>query len=457
VKFSKAQVQRRVHALPLCRFEDQALTSSAGLVLYEALFQSLNLRRRLRGCFNHLVQWPIYAHVDLFLSLVVHVLLGYRNLRETAYYREDPMVLRVLGWQHLPDVSTYSRRLATMDLPACGEVARLNREIVLDRLIEAALARVTLDFDGSVLTSRRHAEGTAVGFNRARKGERSYYPLLCTVAQTGQILDVLHRSGNVHDSNGAGDFIEACVIGTAERLGHVTVESRLDSAFFSENTVLVLDSLDVQYTVSVPFDRLAEIKKLIEGRRRWRRLDATWSYFELAWGPKCWLKPRRLLIARQQAKERRKGTLQLDLFCPSVIGYEYTAVLTNKHQSAKTVLAFHHGRGAQEGVFGEVKQDCQLGYIPARTWAANRMYLYAAIVAHNLTRELQMRSLPRRPAATAGRAALWTFQKLSTLRALLIRRAGRLTNNSGTAVLTMSANGTVQGHFEHLLEGAIAA
>lgn len=457
MKLSKAQVQRRVHALPQCRFEDQALTSSAGLVLYEALFRSLNLRGRLRGCFRHLVQWPVYAHADLFLSLVVHLLLGYRNLRETAYYREDPMVLRLLGWQHLPDVSTYSRRLATMDLSAGDNVASLNREIVLDRVIEAALARVTLDFDGSVLTSRRHAEGTAVGFNRARKGERSYYPLLCTVAQTGQIFDVLHRSGNVHDSNGAGDFIEACVMGAAKRLGRATIESRLDSAFFSENTVLVLDSLDVQYTVSVPFDRLAEIKTLIEQRQRWRRLDSTWSYFEISWGPKCWLKPRRLLIARQRVKERQKGPLQLDLFCPSVLGYEYTAVLTNKRQSAKKVLAFHHGRGAQEGIFGEAKQDCQLGYIPARTWAANRLYLYATIVAHNLTRELQMRALPRRPATTPGRAALWTFQKLSTLRGLLIRRAGRLTNNSGTAVLTMSANGTVKAHFEHLLEGALAA
>ena len=36
-----------------------------------------------------------------------------------------------------------------------------------------------------------------------KKGARSYYHLLCTVAQTGQFLDVLHRPGNVHDSKGA--------------------------------------------------------------------------------------------------------------------------------------------------------------------------------------------------------------------------------------------------------------
>ncbi|MFK7890101.1 MAG: hypothetical protein AB8B63_04745 [Granulosicoccus sp.] len=45
-------------------------------------------------------------------------------------------------------------------------------------------------------------EGTAVGFNKSKKGQRRDYPLYCTtVAQTGQVQDVFNRSGNVHDSN----------------------------------------------------------------------------------------------------------------------------------------------------------------------------------------------------------------------------------------------------------------
>jgi hypothetical protein len=50
-----------------------------------------------------------------------------------------------------------------------------------------------------------------VGFNKQKKGARSYYPLFCTVAQSGQVLDHLHRSGNVHDSNGALEFVTRCV------------------------------------------------------------------------------------------------------------------------------------------------------------------------------------------------------------------------------------------------------
>jgi hypothetical protein len=45
---------------------------------------------------------------------------------------------------------------------------------------------------------------------KARKGARSYYPLCYTVAQTGQVFDVLHRAGNEHDSRGAQAFATAC-------------------------------------------------------------------------------------------------------------------------------------------------------------------------------------------------------------------------------------------------------
>ena len=65
--------------------------------------------------------------------------------------------------------------------------------MVLERIRSLVLPRVTLDFDGSVQSTKRRAEGTAVGFNKEKKGARSYYPLFCTLAQTGQVLDFLHR------------------------------------------------------------------------------------------------------------------------------------------------------------------------------------------------------------------------------------------------------------------------
>lgn len=199
MKCSKTEIHRKTHCLPNLQFEDQKLTSFAGLVIFQALFSELDLKARLNRCFRHLTVSPIYGHGVIVMVLMVHLLLGYRRLQDMRYYRDDPMVLRLLGVSRLPDVATVSRTLAGMDLKSVDNVRALIRQQVLAQIQDLGLARVTLDFDGSVLSTGRFAEGTAVGFNKQKKGQRSYYPLFCTVAQTGQVLDIHHRPGNVHD------------------------------------------------------------------------------------------------------------------------------------------------------------------------------------------------------------------------------------------------------------------
>jgi hypothetical protein len=245
MKCSKAEIHRKSHRIPEVKFEDQRLTSFAGLVVYQTLFSRIGLKQQLSGCFRHLTVSPIFGHGVVVLLLLVHLLLGYRRLQDMRYYQDDPMVHRLLGLKRLPDVATVSRTLAGLDDTSVDNLRRLVRQRVLDQLGALELARVTLDFDGSVLSTGRFAEGTAVGFNRKKKGQRSYYPLFCTIAQTGQVLDVWHRPGNVHDSNGARAFIRACVQDIKAILPHCIIEARMDSAFFSDDIVSLLDTQGV--------------------------------------------------------------------------------------------------------------------------------------------------------------------------------------------------------------------
>jgi hypothetical protein len=285
VKSSKAQIHARVYRLPELRFEDQRLTSHAGLVLLQALFRRIGLHDQLQRCFAHLSKGLIVGLPKVTMIPVVHLMLGYRRLRDLDRYRDDPLVKRCLGLRRLPHVSTMSRALMRADRIAVAKVQQLNRNLVLSLLQRESLARVTLDFDGSVISSGRYAEGLAVGYNAKKKGQRSYYPLFATVAQTGQVLDVLHRSGNVHDSHGALTFMRDCIEALRERLPGVTVESRKDPAFFSDEIVGFLGRAGVEFTISVPFERFPQLKELIESRRCWRLLDGEWDYFETSWAP----------------------------------------------------------------------------------------------------------------------------------------------------------------------------
>ena len=91
------------------RFESQSLTSHAGLVVFQRLFSRLELKERLRGCFRHESGRRAYGPHTVTLLLVVHLLLGCRELRDMGRYRNDEAVRRATGLRRLPDVSTVSR------------------------------------------------------------------------------------------------------------------------------------------------------------------------------------------------------------------------------------------------------------------------------------------------------------------------------------------------------------
>ena len=440
MKYSRSDVRKKAHALPKLKFENQRLTSFAGLVVFQEFFAAVDLKVRLSGCFRHLNGGKIFNRATVFLQLIVHLLLGFRELQDCRYYRDDPLVKRLLGLKRLPDVATVSRVLKEAGAKSVENLRRLLREMVLDRLINVAPARITLDFDGSVQSTKRRAEGTAVGFNRKKKGARSYYPLFCTIAQTLQVLDFLHRSGNVHDSKGAKTFILACIDAVRTAVPGAQIEVRMDSAFFSDDIVTALADRGVEFTISVPFERLVELKGMIEQRRRWRRVDGEVSYFEDSWKPQCWDRRFRFLFIRTRVKKQKKGPIQLDLFEPYEYGYEFKVIVTNKTLRAKRIVMFHEGRGSQESIFGELKSHCHVDYVPVRTLCGNQSYLLAGLLAYNLTRELQMQTVEPSRRTTAKRASLWVFERIDTLRRTLIQRAGRLTNPKGALTLTINAN-----------------
>lgn len=149
MRLSKQAIVGRFHKIPALRFEDQRLTSCGELVVLQALFQHLDLASRLKGCFRHLSSSGAYGARRIVLVLIVHLVLGFRRLRDIDYYRDDPAVQRVLGLRRLPDVATVSRTLKQIDARSVGSLRQLVRQLVLEGLQRERLPRVTADFDGS--------------------------------------------------------------------------------------------------------------------------------------------------------------------------------------------------------------------------------------------------------------------------------------------------------------------
>jgi hypothetical protein len=257
----------------------------------------------------------------------------------------------------------------------------------------------------------------------------------------------------VHDSNGAQRFMFNCLSEAKAQLSGTVLESRMDSAFFSKDIISTFNSKYVKFTASVPFERLTQLKEMIENRKRWCKIDSQWSYFEASWKPKSWETCYRFIFTRKKTRKQHKGMLQLHLFEPRDFDFDYKVIVTNKTESAKRVVLFHNGRGSQEKIFGDAKNDAALNVVPSKRLAGNQLFTLCAMMAHNLSRELQMlaasgtasRALPKRPAA-------WVFEKLDTLRHRIIQRAGRFTRPQGELTLTMSANQAVRRDLLHFLD-----
>jgi hypothetical protein len=429
------------------------MTSFSGLVILQALYQHLGLPERLRQCVRGLKYRGAYSASKILLILVTHLMLGWKRLRDLDYYRDDPLLKRVLGLCRVPDVSTLTRAMRRFDDKTEEEYRCLARELVVEQILSLRLKTVTMDFDGSVLSTKsRRTEGTAVGFNPKSKGSRSYYPLFATVAQLGQVFDYLHRPGNVHDSNGAIEFFLHCVEVLRAAGFSGRIESRMDAAFFSDEVVFALHHAGVEFTTSVPFERFSDLKGVVEARKKWRKIDGEWAYFEHSWKPKSWENGLRIIVYRQRKRVPTNGPIQLELWTPLHHEYEYKVVVTNKKTTARHILEFHNGRGSQEGLFGDLKSQAGMGYLPTRRLIPNRLYLTSVVLAHNLSRQLQiLESPPQRP-MTAKRACLWIVDRIDTLRKSVIQRAGRLTRPQGKLTLIMTANRKTRDRLLSLLD-----
>src|ERR1700730_396978 len=115
VKLAKADIYSQASSIPALKFEEQQLTSFAGLIVFQKLFERCRLRERLHEACAHLQPRHCYSFSTILQSLIVHIVLGYRQLRESEFYREDPLVKGVLGLHSLPSVPTVSRMLSEFD------------------------------------------------------------------------------------------------------------------------------------------------------------------------------------------------------------------------------------------------------------------------------------------------------------------------------------------------------
>ena len=198
VRLRKAGLRRRINGQLTLRYEVGGLTSFAGLELVGRFVRRLDFRGTLRRVERALPRSDFGA-VRLSMLVLAMLIAGARRVRHVCYLANDPLVERLCGLSRLPSLHTLGRWLRGFDAGGVKALLEVNERLVAEVIEHSGLPRLTLDVDGSVVSTGLRVEGARRGFNPHRRKVPSYYPITAYEANTGQVLRVCNRAGNVHD------------------------------------------------------------------------------------------------------------------------------------------------------------------------------------------------------------------------------------------------------------------
>ena len=295
-----------------------------------------------------------------------------------------------------------------------------------------AAARLVIDIDSTICeVEGKHKQGAAFGYTKVL----GYHPILASRGDTGEILHARLRKGSANTARGARRFIDELVarVRRAGARGEIVV--RVDSGFWSKDTIAALGRLNVRYTMAVRTNTkgiAAAVAAMDDSA--WRDIEYTPDgEVQVA---ETRYKGTRLIVRRTRLSDPRQLKLWPD--------WRHFAFLTDLNGEALEVDAFHRQHAVVELDIRDLKDGAGLGHVPSGRFHANSAWLQCAVLAHNLIRWT----------ATLGQPAPVEERTVArTVRQQLIVVPGRLVNHAGTSVLRGPINWPWRHRFQQRLAG----
>jgi hypothetical protein len=193
-------------------------------------------------------------------------------LEDIELRRNDETFLDALGTQRIPDPTTegdFCRRFRSADpirqLEEALDEARLN---VWAKQPEAFFEQAIIDMDGHLVgTAGECKQGMDIAYN----GTWGYHPLIVSLANTGEVLSILNRSGNRPSHEGAAAQCDRA-IALCRRAGFRKVLLRGDTDFSQTEQLDRWDEAGVRFHFGYDAkDNLEEIAENLP-KTRWKKL-----------------------------------------------------------------------------------------------------------------------------------------------------------------------------------------
>jgi hypothetical protein len=171
-----------------------------------------------------------YHESDHVLNIAYNILAGGTCLEDIGQQRAQEAYLDALGAQRIPGQSTagdFCRRFTAATVTQLMETINGVRLGVWQHQPKAFFKQAIIDADGTLATTYGQCkEGMDISF----KGQWGYHPLLISLANTGEPLYLVNRSGNRPSHEGAGEWLDRAIV-LCRRAGFKSILLRGDTDF----------------------------------------------------------------------------------------------------------------------------------------------------------------------------------------------------------------------------------
>ncbi len=352
-----------------------------------------------------------FQESDHVLNLAYNALCEGTCLEDIELRRNDEVFLDALGARRIPDPTTagdFCRRFTEADIQTLQDIFDDTCRRAWAGQPDSFFAQAILDMDGSlVATTGQCKDGMDISYN----GIWGYHPLVISLANSGEVMRLVNRSGNRPSHEGAAAEVERC-LAVCFQGGFRKVLLRGDTDF-SQTEHLDRWNADGRIRFLFGYDAMPNLKEIAEklpalawkklerplraaaasgARRRPRNVKdeivkrrefetlrlRSEEVAEITYQPTACQEEYRLIIVRKNiSKEQGERCLFDDI--------RYFFYLTNDWVSEADELVFlANDRCNQENLLAQLHNGCRALRAPLDNLVSNWAYMVMTALAWNL-------------------------------------------------------------------------
>lgn len=259
--------------------------SAGGIGAIHQMVKRLGLDTHINQRLNALKLYSPYSDSDHVLNIAYNVLAGGTCLEHIELRRNDEVYLDALGAERIPDPTTagdFCRRFNGQKNLRLMEIINDIRLRVWGQQPNAFFEEAVIDADGSTVETTGECKA---GMDINYKGQWGYHPLLVSLANTGEPLYIVNRSGNRPSHEGAAGYLDRTVA-LCRRAGFRKIKLRGDTDFAQTAHLDGWDEQGVRFVFGI--DATTRLYEMAENlpASAWKRLERRPRY-RVETQPRC--------------------------------------------------------------------------------------------------------------------------------------------------------------------------